>query len=126
VELANTRVLIVDDDQDIRETLELLLVTEGYDVKTARHGLEALEVLRGWLPSLIVLDLMMPELDGWGFRARQVSHELWATIPVIVLSATHELQRQAEVLGAAAVVQKPFDLDGLLGTIGQLSNPIAC
>ncbi|MDP8923245.1 MAG: response regulator [Chloroflexota bacterium] len=120
--LANRRVLVVEDDDAIRSLLDLVLAAEGYDVRTAEHGGAALDVLERWSPHLILLDLMMPVLDGWGFRARQVANPSWAAIPVILLSAVYEVSRQAEVLAVAAVHAKPFDLDDLLATVGGLVN----
>ncbi len=115
------RVLVVEDDDAIRSLLDSALAAEGYEVRTAEHGGAALEVLELWSPHLILLDLMMPVLDGWGFRARQVAVLSWAAIPVIVLSAAHDVSsRQAEVLTVAAVRAKPFDLDDLLASVGDL------
>lgn len=114
------RVLVVDDDEIIQGFLFEALADEGYDVKTAANGRQALAVLSSWVPHLIVLDLMMPEMDGWAFRAEQVRREHLARVPVIVLSATRDLERQAAVLGAAGVFAKPFDLNALLSTVSDL------
>jgi DNA-binding response OmpR family regulator len=114
------RVLVVDDDEIIQGFLFEALADEGYDVKTAANGRQALAVLGSWVPHLIVLDLMMPEMDGWAFRAEQVRREHLAQVPVIVLSAARDLERQAAVLGAAGVFAKPFDLNALLSTVSDL------
>ena len=118
--LASRRVLVVEDDDAIRSLLEVALADEGYEVRTAEHGSAALKILDVWRPELILLDLMMPVLDGWAFRARQVADASLATIPVIVLSAAYQASRQAEILAVAAVLAKPFDLDDLLASVGDL------
>lgn len=116
------RILVVDDDDIIRSFLDEALSDEGYETRAAANGREALDVLEVWHPNLIVLDLMMPEMDGWTFRAEQRARADHAEIPVIVLSATRDVRVQAERLDAAAVFAKPFDLDDLLGAISRLST----
>ena len=111
------RVLIVDDDALIRDTLATALADEGYSVRVAPDGKAALDTLDDWLPDLIVLDLMMPVMDGQTFRAEQRSRTETAAIPVIVLSAAHNVHARASALGAAAVFPKPFDLGTLLDAV---------
>jgi CheY-like chemotaxis protein len=113
-------VLVVDDDASIQGFLAEALADEGYAVRTAADGLQALDVLASWRPRLILLDLMMPELDGWGFRSAQRARPDIADIPVIVLSATRDLEARTVAMGAARVFSKPFDLDALLAAIEQL------
>ena len=115
------RVLIVDDDDVIRNLLGELLDGEGYAVEAAANGKEALAVLQRWRPDTILLDLMMPKMDGWRFRAEQQRQADVADVPVVILSAAHELERHAATLGAAAVVRKPFELDILLDTLARLT-----
>ena len=117
------RVLVVDDDDIIRGSLTDALVDEGYELRGAAHGQEALAVLTDWRPDVILLDLMMPVMDGWTFRAEQQKHPEHAEIPVIILSATRDLSQHAERLDAAAAFLKPFDLDELLTTIETIGNP---
>ena len=114
---ATGRVLVVDDDALIRDTLATALSDEGYSVRVASDGQAALDTLDEWLPDLIVLDLMMPVMDGHAFRVAQRGLETAANIPVIVLSAAHNIQARASSLGAAAVFPKPFDLGTLLDAI---------
>ena len=114
------RVLVVDDDPSIQGFLAEALTDEGYGVRTAANGREALAVLAGWLPDLILLDLMMPEMDGWAFRAEQRATPSMAHVPVIVFSATRDLVSKAQALEPAHVFAKPFDLEALLGTIERL------
>ena len=114
------RVLVVDDDALIRDTLATALGDEGYAVRVAHNGRAALVTIESWRPDVIVLDLMMPVMDGQTFRAAQRSVADTAQIPVIVLSATHEVHGRAANLGAAAIFAKPFDLGALLEVIARL------
>ena len=116
----NGRVLVVDDDALIRDTLATALGDEGYAVRVAKDGRAALDTMGKWRPDVIVLDLMMPIMDGPSFRAVQRSTSETAQIPVVVLSAAHELDSRAAVLEAAAVFSKPFDLGALLDVIADL------
>jgi CheY-like chemotaxis protein len=115
------RVLVVDDDPSIQGFLAEALSDEGYDVRAAANGREALTIVREWRPDLILLDLMMPEMDGWAFRAEQRAMPGVSDVPVIVLSATRDLATKARDLEPAQVFAKPFDLEALLGTIEQLT-----
>ncbi|MBI2391967.1 MAG: response regulator [Deltaproteobacteria bacterium] len=108
------RVLVVEDDEGIREALCDLLETEGFDVVSAVHGRDALDKLKnsGPQPDVILLDLMMPVMDGWAFRAEQQSDPALAEIPVVVITAS----RQADLatLNPRAFLKKPIDFDELL------------
>jgi CheY-like chemotaxis protein len=120
------RALIVEDEDLIRLTLESLLVDEDFDVRVARHGAEALQVVvDNWVPDIILLDLMMPEMDGEEFRARQRQLPHLADIPVVVLSGAHEVRERAQALGAAAAIAKPFDLNDVLGTLRRVLGQAA-
>jgi CheY-like chemotaxis protein len=106
-------ILIVEDDLELSEMMAALLSIEGFDARTAANGREALDYLRrADKPDLILLDLMMPEMDGWEFRRRQTADPSIASLPVIVLSAL-DSARAAEVR-AEAVLKKPLDFDHLL------------
>jgi CheY-like chemotaxis protein len=108
-------ILVVDDDQDIRDTLLDVLADAGYSVRVAADGSEALEVLgHGDLPSLILLDLMMPGMDGFAFRQAQASDPRLASVPVVIVSASANLARDAKRLGATGYIQKPMRLDAVL------------
>jgi DNA-binding response OmpR family regulator len=104
------KILVVDDEPDIVELLEFNLKAEGYEVITARTGLEALDRARTALPDLIVLDLMLPELDG--VAVSEILHSLPSTalIPVIMLTAWKtEISRMIGLAtGADDYVTKPF------------------
>ena len=113
------RVLVVDDDPDIRELLVAALADDGFVSESARNGREALDVLDHFDADVIVLDLMMPVMDGWTFAARMKERR---SIPIVVLSAAADLTRQADSVGAADVVPKPFDLETLLPTIARVAG----
>lgn len=114
------RVLVVDDDALIRETLATALGDEGYAVRVAADGQAALTAIRAWRPDVIVLDLMMPVMDGAAFRTAQRSTAEAAQIPIIILSAAHEVHARAGALSPAAVFTKPFDLGALLDAIADI------
>jgi len=116
-------VLVVEDDAHIAEILVDVLGDEGYRVRRSANGREALDALAGWVPDLIVLDLMMPVLDGWSFRAAQRRLPGRASrVPVVVLTGARDAGVQASALAAAAVISKPFDLDDVVHTVEQLAR----
>jgi two-component system chemotaxis response regulator CheY len=114
-------VLVVDDDAAIRETVSTALDLEGYEVSTAADGALALEAVERVRPCLVLLDMRMPVLDGWGvaaaLRARGVR------VPIAVMTAAADAQRWCDEIGADACVPKPFDLDHLLDTVARLCAP---
>jgi len=117
---APAQVLVVDDDPTIRALAGEFLADEGYHVRTASNGREALAMLSSWQPQVILLDLAMPEMDGWTFLVRQRADPALIQIPVIVMSAHYNLTRQRPQLPTAAVLTKPFEIDHLLTTVGAL------
>jgi two-component system, chemotaxis family, chemotaxis protein CheY len=120
------RVLVVDDDDVIRDAVAEALELEGYSVGRARDGEEALGYLRSNAPHAIVLDLMMPGMDGWTFVERCREEALCAGIPIVVVSASHNLRTAARELrprGVSAVIAKPFELDVLIGAVERLVRP---
>lgn len=115
-------ILVVEDDLDTREMLEQFLEIEGFQVKTAENGQRALECLaEGCGACVILLDLMMPVMDGWQFRREQARRADFADIPVIVVSAAG--RDRIEKIQADAYVSKPIDLDELLGCVSQFCRP---
>lgn len=112
-------VLIVDDDIGIRELLAQVLEDEAFMSVTCFDGADALEYLRAadTLPCTILLDLMMPRMDGWAFRQAQLQDAALATIPVVVLSARPDLAAQGRALGVANVLSKPIDLMRLITVV---------
>ncbi len=113
--LADGPILVVDDDPSILATVEDILDFEGYEVVTAMNGQEALRILEKRLPSLVVLDMRMPVVDGWGFAERV--RERGIEVPLLVMTAARNAQRWAEEIGAAGYVAKPFEMSELLQEI---------
>ena len=114
-------VLVIDDDPDILQTLGLCLSSEGYRVLMAANGKEALEILDREHPSVILLDLMMPVMDGWQFVA-ELDHRGRRDVPLLILSADRSVQGHAQQLRASGHLAKPFDLDELLGKVQLLTG----
>ena len=115
------RVLVVEDEAAIRMVVADALGDEGYEVLTATNGAEALEVVRASEPHAVVLDLMMPVLDGWGFLEACRQERLCAETRVLVVSAYRKLAEAApEELHAHDFLAKPFELDTLLGAVARL------
>lgn len=109
-------ILVIDDDSDIREALATVLESAGYAVLLAENGQAALDLLKVErnLPSLILLDLMMPVMDGWQFREKQKSSERLSEVPVVIISAGGKVEQKAENLAAAGWLRKPFTIPLLL------------
>src|SRR4051812_30306444 len=118
-------VLIVEDDQGIREGLEELLEDEGYDVKQAANGKDALTVLSKYSPSVILLDLMMPVMNGVAFldALRQDMPRIAEQIPVLLLTAAGD--KANSVKGVKAIIRKPIDIEALLSEISK-AQPLSC
>ena len=110
----NAKILVVEDEHGQREALAEMLSRLGYEVQCAANGSEALELMRHSesLPGLILLDLMMPVMDGWEFRRRQKEDPSLANVPVVILSALDS--NRAAHLEGAAFLKKPLDFDRLL------------
>lgn len=117
-------ILIVEDDRAIAESLKELLETEGYRVHCATNGKKALELLRagGKYPNLIVLDLMMPQMDGYQFRAEQEMDPLLAHIPVVLMTADGQIEAKTYKIGAKAYLNKPLDIDQVLAAVRKNCN----
>lgn len=118
-----SRVLIVEDDLAIREALTEILEDEGYCVAGASNGQEAIQWLRTTAPPcLILLDLMMPVMNGWQFRAEQKQDPALAPVPVVVISADSDLRTKAASIEAVDFLAKPIELDRLLNTVEQFCS----
>jgi CheY-like chemotaxis protein len=109
-------VLVVEDDPDARELLRTALTIEGYDVRTAKNGLEALASLRQQRACIILLDIMMPVMDGWTFRREQVADPVLASIPVLCITAVFDPEDVSRQLGLRCI-RKPYRLDEVFGEV---------
>ena len=125
---SKVHVLLVEDDEDTREVLRLILESDGIEVAVARDGLDALNRI-GQLreqdpdsPSVIVLDYMMPRCSGPQFRQRQLADPEIADVPVILVSAVSDLSSRAALLKPYAMLQKPIDPDQLTSVVREASN----
>jgi CheY-like chemotaxis protein len=109
-------IFVVDDDTDLRETIGELLAEQGYATSLFQNGRTALDDLRaGTLPALILLDLMMPEMNGWEFREEQLRDGRLRAIPVVVMTASRGFDPEA--LSAAEILYKPVGLAELLDAV---------
>jgi two-component system, chemotaxis family, chemotaxis protein CheY len=118
---AEKTVLIVEDDKDIRESIAALLADVGISTQVAENGAVAVELLSsGQLPHLILLDLMMPVMDGFAFREAQASRPEWDAIPVVVMSADGNLADKKARARASDYLHKPVDIDRLLASVRSL------
>lgn len=113
------RILVIEDDRDIRRNMGLLLETEGYSVDLAENGQVALQFLNsvGDLPELIILDLMMPVMDGFQFREEQEKSARISNIPVIIMTADGHVEEKKIRTNATATLKKPADINAILNTI---------
>lgn len=110
-------ILVVEDDDGIRDVMRFALETEGYSVFTAANGKEGLEMLpRMSKPCLILLDLMMPVMDGWEFSEALEKDMVMATIPIVVVSAFGD---RKQPIGSKGLIKKPVDLEMLLQIAGR-------
>jgi two-component system, response regulator, stage 0 sporulation protein F len=118
-------VLVIEDHADTRHMVEDFLNFEGIHTVGAENGLEGLSALRQHVPSLILLDLTMPVMDGWTFREQQrrLSDPRLADVPVVVISALNDSERHAKALGAVGVIPKPVDFDRMLSVVRQYYEP---
>lgn len=122
--MSEAPILVVDDDPTILATVSEALDFEGFPVITATNGAEALELVdRNW-PSLVLLDMRMPVLDGWGFM--RAVRERGLNLTVVVMTAAADARRWAREIDAQGVLAKPFELDDLLGAVMRLRAPRPC
>lgn len=111
----------MDDDPSILSTVQDILEMEGYPVQTATNGADALRWFERIIPSMVLLDMRMPILDGWDFaRALKLRG---VDVPILVMTAAQDARRWAEEIGATGYLAKPFDLADLLSAVERLSGP---
>jgi len=121
---ARARVLVVDDDDAIRETLRAILEEEGYPVVTARDGQQALAHLTSTPPpGLCILDLVMPVMNGWELCAELARQPALARVPVLLVSASSHLEPPPAGLATVHLVRKPISFDRLLELVERYCSP---
>ncbi len=114
------RVLIIEDDVDIQYLLKAIFESENFSVESAHDGRTGLQLLDdGNLPDVILLDLMMPVMDGRAFRKAQLSNKKLAAIPTIIMTAGRDDPSLKRELNAYGYLQKPVDIETLLGTVSR-------
>jgi len=109
-------VLIVEDDDDVREFMQLLVSTAGYETMTARDGQDALVKMRQRRPCIVLLDLQMPRMDGWEFRARQMQDLSLSDIPVVCVTAFFDPAQVTRQLGLRCI-SKPADFPSIIDAV---------
>ena len=114
-EHAGARVLVVDDDPSILETVTSILTGEGFQVMAASGGQEALALLGTWHPTLVLLDMRMPLMDGWAVA--RALRERGTNVPIVVMTAAENARRWADEIGAVGHLAKPFGLDELVSCV---------
>jgi DNA-binding response OmpR family regulator len=120
---APRRVLLIEDDTAIREIVELALRDEGYEVLVAPEGTAALALIEQHPPDVILLDMKMPQTDGWAFAAQYAQQHAVATrAPIIVLTAAQDAAARAAEIGATDYLAKPFELEALLAMIAKYTD----
>ncbi|MDB4965803.1 MAG: Response regulator [Myxococcales bacterium] len=111
-------VMVVDDDADIRDSIGDILELRGYRVARVSNGREALDRLRdGTRPCVILLDLMMPVLSGWEFRAEQTKDEALKALPVVIISGDGSTDQKAADVGVSEYLRKPLELSAILEVV---------
>lgn len=118
IDLNTKSILIVEDDKSICDILKEILIDEGYNVSTAQNGKEALEYLQNNThPDLILLDVMMPIMDGITFRKAQLNNPQISQIPVIIMSADINIVSKIDSLNNQGFIKKPLEIDDLIKKI---------
>jgi DNA-binding response OmpR family regulator len=115
-------ILIVDDDPAIRDVVSDILEMSDYCVKTACNGAEALDHIRDDRPAAVLLDLMMPVMDGWEFLREYKDWASAAHVPVVIMSAAQDASHAVDELGAQAFLAKPFEIETILAIIGRVAT----
>jgi CheY-like chemotaxis protein len=121
--MTDRRILIIEDDEELAPILSEALSEEGYRVEVARNGEEGLAAAQRECPDLILLDLMMPVMDGWQFREEQQKIPALAAVPVVLITADGRSSEKAKELGTAGHLHKPIALARLLAEVGRILSP---
>jgi CheY-like chemotaxis protein len=120
---ARPRILIVEDNADVRGLLGFILDRDGWTVEIAANGAEAISSLSESAPDVVLLDLSMPGLDGWGVLDRRAVEPVWRHVPILVMSADQHHAEAVMQRGASAFLAKPFSVDELRAALRRLLGP---
>ena len=115
------KILVIEDDLSIRELLVEILEEEGYDVVSGANGLEALELLKSNDPDLIVMDIMMPLMDGYKLKSELLKNAKWGSIPVLAMSAQNQAVEKLSSHGFSNFINKPLEMDYFLQAVNSLA-----
>jgi DNA-binding response OmpR family regulator len=123
--MTERRILLVEDDRDLADMMNWVLSAAGFHVTTALNGTAGLEALSRLPHCVVILDLMMPDVDGVEFRKRQQTHPIGREAPVLVVSGRHDAARVAEGMGVAGFLPKPFTPDDLVAAVSKIAGSTA-
>ncbi|HXE80109.1 MAG TPA: response regulator transcription factor [Vicinamibacterales bacterium] len=115
-------VLVVEDDRDLAEMMAWVLTAAGFEVTTAPNGAAGLAALERQPHCLVILDLVMPDVDGFEFRARQREHPVGSRAPVLVVSGRHDAAKLAAGMDVAGFLPKPFTPDDLVAAVTRIAG----
>ena len=120
---ANRSIMIIEDEEDIREILKEFFEGEGYEVRTAVHGKDAFRILEEkGKPNMILVDLMMPVMSGEEFIEKKKLHPIFADIPTVIMSADHRTKAKAAALNIKWAISKPLELTSLISIVDEVFN----
>jgi DNA-binding response OmpR family regulator len=115
------KVLVVDDEEDIRISVSQILEIRGYEVVQAENGMDCLKQLEQILPDLVILDIMMPGMNGWDVAARMKEHEKWNMVPIVFLTAKgDDMSMGLGGLASEDYIVKPFDVAKLMECVDRI------
>jgi len=122
IDFVTKDVLVVEDEVYLCELIGDVIESEGHTVRKASNGLEALERMKERKPQLVLLDLMMPIMDGWEFMEALRANPQWDGVPIVIITAIYDVKRTQEETGARAVITKPFDIDQITEIVRLYAN----
>jgi DNA-binding response OmpR family regulator len=120
--MSERAVLVVEDDRDLADMMAWVLSAAGFEVTTASGGAEGLAALERRPHCVVILDLMMPDVDGLEFRARQQQHPLGRQAPVLVVSGRHDAAALAQDMHVAGFLPKPFTPEDLVAAVSRIAE----
>ena len=123
--MTERHILVVEDDRDLADMMSWVLTAAGFEVTTALNGAAGLEALSRAPHCVVILDLMMPDVDGVEFHRRQQTHPIGRGAPVLVVSGRHDAAKVAAGMGVAGFLPKPFTPDDLVTAVSKIAGSAA-